>query len=83
MKTNLSFGQKGMGESTDDFLSRALRIIEEASNEDAMLIADAFSVTNFTATRTLNAGTATTAQLAAFVATLISDLQKRSINRAE
>lgn len=35
-----------------------------------------YTVSNFTPLRTLNAGTATTTQLANFVATLVSDLQQ-------
>lgn len=34
-----------------------------------------YTVSNFTPTRTLNAGTATTTQVANFVATLVSDMQ--------
>jgi hypothetical protein len=83
MKTNLNLGKQGMNEGIETFVQRSFRTLEEASNEDAMVIADSYTVSNFTDTRSLNAGTATLAQLAAFVATFISDLQKRSINRAE
>jgi hypothetical protein len=62
-------------------IANAFTELSNASREDAVLIADSYTVTNFTASRTLNAGTATTAQLAAFVATFIDDLQKRGPNR--
>jgi hypothetical protein len=61
----------------------AFQEISNASREDAVAIADGYTVTNFTASRTLNAGTATTAQVAAFIATLIDDLQKRGQNRGQ
>jgi len=64
-------------------VANAFQEISNASREDAVSIADAYTVTNFTASRTLNAGTATLAQLAAFVATFIDDLQKRGPNRGQ
>ena len=62
---------------------RALREIEQASLEDACQIADGFTVSNFTETTTLDASTATTTQLADFVATFIDTLQRRGPNRTE
>ncbi len=80
----VSFRRRGKSEDIDDFIARALEQISQASDEDALTIADAFTVTGtYTPTRTLNAGTATTAQLAAFVATFISDLTKRGTNRSQ
>jgi hypothetical protein len=70
-------------EPFEQWAERALHDIENASIEDAMVVADAYTVSNFTASRTLNAGTATTTQLANFIATFIDDLQKRSPNRVE
>ena len=64
-------------------IANAFVEISNATREDAILVADGYTVTNFTATRTLNAGTATLGQLAAFVATFIYDLQKRGQTRAE
>lgn len=54
------------------------RMIEEISrasfeNDPAVITSD-FTVENYTTTRTLNAGTATTADLANVLCTLISDL---------
>jgi hypothetical protein len=64
------------------FVFEALREIEKASLEgDAGQVADAYTVTNFTETRTLDAGTATASDVADVLATLISDLQKRGTKR--
>ena len=71
------------GGSFETWAEAALRQIEHASQEDATIIADAFTVSNFTVTRTLDAGTATATQIANFLATFIDDLQKRGTNRAE
>lgn len=61
---------------------RALKQIEQASYEDAELIFDDYTITGtFTDTRTLDVATATLADLIAFVATLVTDLQKRGQNR--
>jgi hypothetical protein len=79
----VSFGYRLPGESPDDYLQRALRQLEEASLEDAMQIADGFELGEFTETHTLNPTTATTADVANFLATFISDLQKRGPNRVE
>jgi hypothetical protein len=65
------------------YVMDSLREIENASNEGVFAVADGFTVSNFTVTRTLNAGTATTADIANFLATLIDDLQKRGPNRVE
>jgi hypothetical protein len=79
----LSLGYRFFSEDFTAWAERAFREIENASQEDAIVVADSYTVSNFTATRTLNAGTATLPQLAAFVATFIDDLQKRSPNRVE
>lgn len=72
--------QKG----TVEFILTSLREIENSSYEDVALIADNFTVTaGFTVTRSLNAGTATLAQLAAFVATFINDIKHRGAGRVE
>jgi hypothetical protein len=86
MRPGLSLGWMKSGESPEEFVNRTLRTLEEASYEDAMVIADAYGVTlpaNFTPVRTIDPTTASLQVLANFVATFITDLQKRSINRAE
>lgn len=55
----------------------ALRQIEEASREDALIISDSFTVSNHTATRTLDVSTATLTDVANVLATLLDDFQKR------
>jgi hypothetical protein len=61
---------------------RSLKAIERASYEDAELIFDDYTVTGtFTETRTLDVATATLPDLIAFIATLVTDIQKRGQNR--
>jgi hypothetical protein len=79
----LFLGQQFVGEDLGEFIKRSFRTLEESSQEDAMVIADGYTVENFTETRTLNANTANATQVANFLATFIRDLQKRSINRVE
>ena len=57
----------------------AIQTIEQASHEDAdvSVIAQDFTISNYTETRTLNAGTATLADLANVVATFIDDIKAR------
>lgn len=55
--------------------------IERASVEDAFVVADDFTVSNHTEKRTLNAATATTADIANVLCTLIEDLQNRGMKR--
>lgn len=86
MRPNLSLGWMRAGESPEEFVNRTLRLLEEASQEDAMVIADAYNVTlpgGFNPVRTIDPSTASLTVLANFIATFITDLQKRSINRAE
>jgi hypothetical protein len=69
-------------EPADRFVLEALREIEKASAEaDVGQVADAFTLSNFTATRTLDAATATASDVANVLATFISDLQKRGTKR--
>jgi Holliday junction resolvasome RuvABC endonuclease subunit len=56
--------------------------IVKASQEDTATIADSFEITNATPNRTLDSGTATLAQVAQVVATFLSDMKKRGMNRA-
>lgn len=55
--------------------------IERASNEDAFVVADDFTVTGHTATRTLDAATATATDVANVLCTFIEDLQNRGMKR--
>ena len=75
--------RRGAGEKTDAYLDRVLTEIADASLIDALKIADEYTVTNFTATRALDAGTATATQVANVLATFIDDLQRRGSNRSQ
>lgn len=57
--------------------------LERASVEDAIVVADDFSVTGHTPTRTIDASTATTAEIANVLCTLIEDLQNRGMKRSQ
>lgn len=74
-----------LGEPRDlEEVRRAFREIESASREqDAIGIADGFTVSNVSTTTTLNPTTCTLAQLAQFVATYFDQMQKRGPNRVE
>jgi hypothetical protein len=65
------------------FLEKAVRSIATASQEnDVIDLAAAYTIVGaFTATRTLNVGTATLADLIAVFCTLITDLQAGGANR--
>lgn len=57
--------------------------IERASVDDAFVVADDFAVSGHTPTRTLDASTATTADIANVLCTLIEDLQNRGMKRSQ
>lgn len=61
----------------------ALQLIELASQEDADIasIAQDFTVENYTATRTLDASTATATDVADVLCTLIDDIKNRGMKR--
>lgn len=64
------------------FILGALQEIQRASFEnDTSEIADSYTLSNFTETRTLNAATATTADLANVLCTLLFDMQKRGVKK--
>lgn len=66
------------------WLMNAVRDIEQASEEDVAIIADNFTVNNLvTQTRTLDASTATLADLVAVFATFLTDIKKRGANRVQ
>ncbi len=61
----------------------ALREIETASQETVeTTVADAFSATNVTATRSMDTDVVTLPQLADYVATFINDLKARGTKRS-
>ena len=57
--------------------------LERASQEDIAAVAADFSVTNHTATRTIDAATATLGDVTDVLCTLISDLQNRGMKRSQ
>ena len=64
------------------WVKSAFREIEEASNEhNTGVTADAYTSSNYTETRALNAGTATVADVANVLATFLDDLRKRGVKR--
>ncbi|MEN6302250.1 MAG: hypothetical protein ABFC67_05945 [Mizugakiibacter sp.] len=65
-----------------DWVESCFAELERASQEDLSAVAADFTVTNFTATRTLNAGTATTGDIANVLCTLIDDLRNRGMKRS-
>lgn len=71
----------------DDFAKWALaafREIEIASYEDIAEVADAYTVTGtLIETRAIDVDTPTAANIAAVLGTLITDLKKRGVNKAQ
>lgn len=62
---------------------QAFAEIERAAAEDTFVVADDFSVSGHTRTRTLNAATATTTDLVNVLCTLLEDLQNRGMKRSQ
>lgn len=66
-----------------EFIMAALREIENASYEDIAEVSDAFDANStFTETRTINVTAPSVANLAAVLATFISDMKKRGAKNA-
>ena len=63
------------------WLTEAMAEVERASQDDATEVFDAYTVTNFTETRTLDATAATLANVANFLCTLLDDLKNRGTKR--
>ena len=63
-------------------LERRIVELENKEFESVETIFDGFTVTNVTETRTLDAATATLADLRNFVGTLVQDVKRRGANRA-
>lgn len=57
--------------------------LERASHEDLATVVADFTVTGHTDTRTLDAGTATLADVTDVLCTLIQDLQNRGMKRSQ
>tara|TARA_R110000737_G_scaffold340221_2_gene362908 strand:+ start:6095 stop:6343 length:249 start_codon:yes stop_codon:yes gene_type:complete len=67
-----------------DWAVNSLRIIEQASFEDIEASIDGFTIEGaYTKTRSLTPSTASTSDLANFMATLIIDIKQRGQNRTE
>lgn len=82
----VSLGRPAVGNNPELFrrwLLESLAEIERASQEDLAIIAKDFSVSGHTPTRTLDAGTATTTDIANVLCTFIADLQKRGMKRSQ
>lgn len=68
-------------ETKINWLMEAMTEIERASYEDPSEIADAMTIENHTATRSLDPTACTLNEVANVVATLISDTRNRGVNR--
>lgn len=82
----VSLGRPVVTNNPDTFRRWALEAfaeIERASQEDLALIAKDFTVANYTATRTLDATTATAGDVADVLCTFISDLRNRGMKRSQ
>lgn len=81
----LSLGRPNLNDPKiwKDWVEKCLNEIERASQEDLSAVAADFTVTNYTPTRTLNAGTASTADIANVLCTLIDDLRNRGMKRSQ
>lgn len=66
----------------ETWVRQCLREIENASNEDISEVADGFTIGgSFIETRTLDLDTPSEANIAAVLATFISDMKKRGAKR--
>ncbi|MBW3099192.1 hypothetical protein [Pseudohoeflea coraliihabitans] len=64
------------------WLTEAMAEVRKASHEQVTeQIADAYTLSNFTETRTLDASTATASDIANVLATLLWDMQNRGVKR--
>lgn len=82
----VSLGRVANGPGVDawkKWVEQSFAEIERASYEDLSAVANDFTVTNFTETRTLNAGTASLADVANVLCTFIRDLQNRGMKRTQ
>lgn len=78
----LTLGQPISSADFARWATEALREIERASYEEAVEVADAFTITGtLTETRDLDVSTPTAQNIADVLATFINDLKKRGTNR--
>jgi hypothetical protein len=70
-------------EAWKKWIMGALAEIERASYEDLSAVAQDFTVTGHTETRTLDAATATLADVTDVLCTFIQDLQNRGMKRTQ
>lgn len=80
----VSLGQPPLNDKAamDRWVLSALQEIERSSHDDIPQMFNGYIVTNYTETRTLNAASATTADIANVLCTLIADLKARGPKRA-
>jgi len=80
----ISLGQPPVNDKAamGQWMLGALQEIERASHDDIPQMFSSYTVTNYTATRTLDAATATTTDIANVLCTLIADLKARGPKRA-
>lgn len=64
-----------------EWLMSMMEVVAAFSQEDSGSYTDPFTITNATPLRTLNSATATLAQTAQVLATLIQDFKRRGMNR--
>lgn len=76
-------GRRNDAEQWKKWVEGALAEIERASYEDLSAVAGDFTVSNFTETRTLNAGAATLADVANVLCTFIQDMQNRGMKGSQ
>lgn len=77
----VSFFQQ-VGAGFEEWVRQCLREIETASYEDVSEVADGFTVDGtFTETRTLDLDSPSEANIAAVLATFITDMKKRGAKR--
>lgn len=77
----VSFFQQ-IGANFEEWVRQCLREIETASYEDVSEVADAFTVNSeFTETRVLDLNAPSTDNIAAVLATFITDMKKRGSKR--
>ncbi|MFT3987177.1 hypothetical protein [Aestuariivirga sp.] len=79
----VSLGQPPLNDKAamNRWMLAALQEIERSSHDDIPQMFSGYAVTNYTETRTLDAGSATTADIANVLCTLITDLKARGPKR--
>lgn len=79
-QVSLGSPRSGSNDPFARWVMEAFRTIESASQAERFVdIVSAYTVTNYTKTRTLDASTATAGDIANFLATLIADLKAAEV----